>query len=147
RMGAIAPSSRVLAGIMVRGLGRGARVLELGAGTGSVTSAILDAGVHPGDLCIIEQSPDFLPLLRRRYPCSTILPADATDLGAWRGELGAPFDYVLSSLPLVLFTPAQRASVLRGACSLLEPKGRLHQFTYAGRCPIDRHLRTELGLS
>src|SRR5690606_11003825 len=103
QVGAILPSSRVLAGIMARGLGPGARVLELGAGTGSVTRAIVKAGVRPEDLCIVERSADFLPLLKKLFPGSAVLPADATDLAAWSQELGGPFDYVLSSLPLVLF--------------------------------------------
>ena len=33
---------------------------------------------------------------------------------------------------------------LKQAFGLLQPGGRLHQFTYAGRCPIDRELRSSL---
>ena len=147
QIGAVLPSSRILAGIMARGLAPGARVLELGAGTGSVTTAILDAGVRPEDLCIVERSEDFLPLLRNQFPRSRVLSADATDLGAWMDELGGPFDYVLSSLPLVLFSAEQRTAVWRGATAVLRPHGRVHQFTYAGRCPMERGLRRELALS
>jgi phosphatidylethanolamine/phosphatidyl-N-methylethanolamine N-methyltransferase len=147
KIGAIAPSSRVLAALMARGLTSGARVLELGAGTGSVTSAILAAGIHPQDLCVVEQNRDFLPLLRNRFPQVRLLQADATALEQWGHELGPPVDFVISSLPLVLFSPAQRAAAVRGALSVLAPEGQLHQFTYLGRCPIERSLRHELGLS
>jgi phosphatidylethanolamine/phosphatidyl-N-methylethanolamine N-methyltransferase len=147
QIGAIAPSSRLLAALMARGLEPGARVLELGAGTGSVTTAILTAGVRPQDLCIVEQSEDFLPLLGSLFPACRVVPADATRLDSWGAALGGPFDYVLSSLPLVLFSPVQRAAVLHGVCGLLAPAGRVHQFTYAGRCPIDRNLRHALALN
>lgn len=53
-VGAVAPSSRHLANSMVIGMGPGAKVVELGGGTGSVTQAILNSGVSPQDLLVIE---------------------------------------------------------------------------------------------
>ena len=46
----IVPSGRWLAKLMATGLEPGARVVELGAGTGTLTEAILDRGVLPEDL-------------------------------------------------------------------------------------------------
>ena len=47
-IGAVAPSGRALAKLMSTGLKPGARVIELGAGTGTVTDALLATGVRPG---------------------------------------------------------------------------------------------------
>jgi len=146
-VGAIVPSGRLLAGLMARDIVSGARVVELGAGTGSVTAALLEAGVRPEDLTIIEQSDDFADMLRERFPQSTVLQVDATALDEHCANLHGAVDYVVSSLPLMLFSAEQRAEVLRGAFRLLNAAGRFHQFTYVGPCPIDRSLREELALS
>ena len=65
-VGAVAPSSRHLANSMVIGMGPGAKVIELGGGTGSVTQAILNSGVSPQDLIVIEQNEEFVELLTER---------------------------------------------------------------------------------
>src|SRR5918912_3490011 len=57
RIGAVAPSSRFLARAMarevdVRGSGL---VVELGGGTGSITRALLDAGLAPDRLIVVER--------------------------------------------------------------------------------------------
>ena len=71
----MAPSSRRLANLMVADVGPGSRVIELGAGTGVVTQAILDAGVSPEDLIVIEQNEEFAELLKARFPEVTVVRA------------------------------------------------------------------------
>src|SRR5699024_2600263 len=67
-VGAVAPSGRELARLMTAGVAPGARVVELGAGTGTLTQAILERGVHPADLHIVEQNESFAAMLRGRFP-------------------------------------------------------------------------------
>ena len=43
-------------------------VVELGAGTGTVTRQLLDAGIAPRRLVVVEQSPVMVGLLRERFP-------------------------------------------------------------------------------
>ena len=142
-IGAFAPSGKSLAKLMAKDVGAGSRVVELGAGTGRVTAALLASGVAPGNLYLVERDPHFVKLLERRFPRCHVLAADALDLDA---ELGAnpKFDFVISGLPLLCFSPEKRYRILQQALSLLKPHGRLHQFTYAGRCPVDRDLRALL---
>lgn len=142
-MGAFAPSGKSLAKLMARDVGPSARVIELGAGTGTVTAALLENGVSPGNLYIVERDPQFVKILERRFPRCHVIAADALELD---GELGQPatFDFVISGLPLLCFSPEKRQLVMQQAFQLLKPHGRLHQFTYAGRCPIDRELRALL---
>ena len=60
-MAAISPSSRQLARQMMSELPRGARrVVELGGGTGVFTRALLDSGIAPADLLVLECVPSSL---------------------------------------------------------------------------------------
>jgi phospholipid N-methyltransferase len=143
--GAVAPSGRPLARLMANGLQLGDRVVELGAGTGTLTQAILDAGVRPADLSIVEQNAEFVRILERRFPDCPIVAADALALVETLGA-AAPFDVVVSGLPLLLFNPRQKQLLLEQIFAVLGPRGCLHQFTYGGRCPVDRGLRRRLGI-
>jgi phospholipid N-methyltransferase len=145
-VGAVAPSGRLLAKLMATDLHRGARVLELGAGTGTLTAAILGSGVAPEDLTLVERDSEFVQILRRRFAACEVLQGDATALDALIGERAGTFDFVVSGLPLLLFSPEQKRALLARARDALRPGGCLHQFTYAGRCPIGRDLRRSLGL-
>ena len=145
-VGAVAPSGRSLAKLMATGLGPGARVIELGGGTGTVTQAIIDSGVVPEDLVVVEQNALFVKLLRRRFPGTSVVEADATALTEHFGAARGSFDFAISGLPLLLFSPAQKVSLLAQVFELLGNQGLLHQFTYGGRCPIGRDLRARLGV-
>ena len=146
-IGAVAPSGRLLAKLMAKGLAAGARVIELGAGTGNLTQAILDRGVRPEDLFVVEQNARFVKILERRFPQCPIVAADATALVEHVGTEHGSFDCVVSGLPLLFFSLQQKLQVLSQAFELLGPSGVLHQFTYAGRCPVERELRTRLKLT
>jgi phospholipid N-methyltransferase len=142
-MGALAPSGKSLAKLMAKDVGSSARVIELGAGTGTVTAALLENGVAPGNLHIVERDAQFVKILERRFPRCHVIAADALDL---EGQLGqsATFDFVISGLPLLCFSPEKRLRIMQQALAMLKPHGRLHQFTYAGRCPVDKDLRALL---
>jgi phospholipid N-methyltransferase len=145
-VGAVAPSGRTLARLMVKGLHANARVMELGPGTGTVTCAILGSGVAERNLHLVERDAGFSRLLRERFPKATLLHEDATTLGTCTRELAGTFDFIVSSLPLVLFSRAQKERLLDHVLALLKPTGAFHQFTYGGRCPIRRSLREAFGL-
>jgi phospholipid N-methyltransferase len=142
----VVPSSRWLARLMATGVHEGARVVELGAGTGTLTSAILDLGVRPEDLYLIEQHADFCAVLRERFPRASVLQVDAAALTASLGELRGTVDYVISGLPILWFNRDKKAAILTEAFELLRPQGRFQQFTYLGRPPVGPKLLTELAL-
>jgi phospholipid N-methyltransferase len=142
-IGACAPSGRSLARLMATGVTPGARVLELGAGTGTVTEALLAKGVRPSDLHLVECNLALVRILERRFPRCHVIAADALALDAHFSS-ASPFDFVISGLPLLLFSIEQRVQLLEQVLGLLRPAGRLHQFTYGGRCPIDRERRRAL---
>jgi len=142
-IGAFVPSSKSLAKLMAKDVGVGARVVELGAGTGTLTAALLATGIAPANVHLVERDPQFVKILRRRFPRCHVVAADALELDAHFGA-NAGFDFVISGLPLLCFSPEKRYRALQQALYLLSPHGRLHQFTYAGRCPVDKDLRALL---
>src|ERR1700743_1073498 len=102
-MGAVMPSGRVLARTMaqyvdVRATGP---VVELGPGTGAITNALIEHGVDPKRLVLVEYNPGFCALLRDRYPQAKVVQGDAYRLkdSLWN-VLGTPPAAVVSGLPL-----------------------------------------------
>ena len=142
-MGAVAPSGRALARLIATGVTSAATVLELGAGTGSLTEALLAKGVQPSNLYLVERDPELAAVLRKRFVGCHVFAADALALNR---ELppGLTYDFVISGLPLLLFSAEQRFELLRQIVALLRPNGCYQQFTYGGRCPIDRETRRKL---
>ena len=143
-VGALVPSSRSLAKLMVRGLKPGMRVIELGAGTGMVTQAILDAGIHSRDLLVIEKNEGFAELLELCFPGVAVVNANASSLDQHTGHFSGPADAIISGLPLVLFSPEERARLLSMAMANLSSNGSFYQFSYVGRFPVGRERRRSL---
>lgn len=131
-VGAIWPSSRQLAESMaaavpVRGDGL---VVELGAGTGSVTQALLDRGISTDRLWVVERSPAFVQHLRHRFPGLTVVGGDASDLEALLPANRA-VDTIVSSLPLRSLPADVVTGILAQCRQCLPADRRLVQFTYA----------------
>lgn len=101
-VGAIAPSSRSLARRMVAGMDLAAArcVVEYGPGTGAFTREIVDR-IGPGTTFLaIEKNPDFIPVLRRRFPHLDLVEASAEALPDLLSERGLDrADYIVSGLP------------------------------------------------
>jgi phosphatidylethanolamine/phosphatidyl-N-methylethanolamine N-methyltransferase len=143
-VGAIAPSSRWLATSLAEGLasgpgsGTGPRgFLEVGAGTGPVTTA-LAAVIGPSDtLVVVEQNAAFAACLESRVATDDafrevrdhvrVLHASVTAL-----EPVPRFHAIISSLPFNNFTPAEVAGYLDLYRSLLVPGGEIRFFEYLG---------------
>ena len=106
-------------------------VLELGPGTGVITQAILDRGVHPQNLLSVEYSKGFLPNLRKTFPGVRFYHGDAFNLGTVLPDLGdKKFDAVLSGLPLLNFPVASRVQLLEDLLDRLGPGRPVVQFSY-----------------
>jgi phosphatidylethanolamine/phosphatidyl-N-methylethanolamine N-methyltransferase len=146
-VGAVAPSGKALSRLMTRALYPGARVAELGPGTGTFTRAMLDRGVDESNLVLLERCPRFVALLRSRYPRANVVETDATQVDARLSSLAGSIDFVVSGLPLVLFSNAQKLRLLAQSFDLLTEQGSFFQFTYGGRCPISQRTLRDQGLS
>lgn len=146
RVASVVPSGKKLARLMTAEIRPGARVIELGVGTGTFTQALLERGVDPARLHLVEQNSDFVKILRARFPQSEVLQIDATALSGHLSRLAGQVDYIVSGLPVVLLKRRTKRRMLRDAFELLRADGRFYQFTYFGRPPVGGGLLKELGL-
>lgn len=147
----VTPSGRQLARLMVAQLPPGCtRVVEVGAGTGVFTRALLDAGIAPSQLLVVEINPQLADFLRERFPGVAVACADARHLDALAEEhgmlQGGKPDAVLSGLGMLSMSSALRCEILRAAFAALGDDGRFIQFTYGPFSPVRRQERETLGL-
>ncbi len=149
RLGAVLPSGRALARAMAAGIDAGApgAVVELGGGTGSITGAILRAGVAPHDLIVVEREAKLCATISARYPGVRVLCADARDLKGLLARAGVTrVKAVVSGLPLLAMEPGHRRRILRAVFSVLGEAGEFLQFTYGPAQPVSQATRDRLGI-
>ena len=135
RTGSVAPSSPQLGAAMARWLPRDSEsyVLELGPGTGAVTDALLKHGLREDRLIAIEHNPTLAKRLQKKYPQAHIIAGDAWEMDTLLARLPQPIPAVgavMSSLPLLNFPEAQAAVLAKKIRAVLEPRGRLVQYSY-----------------
>ena len=149
RLGAIVPSSPALAAALAAEIDTRApgAVIELGPGTGRVTEALLAAGVTPEALVAIEREASFCALLEARFPEVRVVRGDARALEPLLKQAGVgQVKAVVSSLPLLNISSADRRRVLTQALAVLAPDGVLVQYTYGPGAPVPSELRAQVGL-
>jgi len=142
-IGAVTPSSKMLARAMARYVDPQSEgpVVELGPGTGPVTAALVEAGVDPSRLVLVEFNPAFCRILRTRYPSATLVQGDAYSMRRLLETLLLqPAAAVVSGLPLVTKPMRMRLRLIRDAFDLMLPGAPFVQFTYSVASPLPRRL-------
>ena len=152
RMGSVVPSGRPLAEALARQIdGRTeGTVVELGAGTGIVTEALIDSGVRPERLLVMEYDNRMAEHLRRRLRGIRVVEGDASRLGEIAREASiARVAAVVSSLPFLFMNARQQCAILRSAFRLMANEGPFVQFTYGPFPPVSEPIvrRLKLGVS
>lgn len=138
RMGSVVPSSAALCTRLVKHgwPEAGTAVLELGAGTGVISRAFLEAGLPPERLVVVEVDANLARHLRDTLPGVTVIEGDArmlTDLlpARFRGKIGS----VVCGIPLVLLAIAEQRRFI-DAIGLVAPgRGFLH-YSYCATSPL-----------
>ena len=141
--GAVTPSGKILARTMARYVDphSDGPVVELGPGTGPVTEALVEAGVAPSRLVLVEFNPTFCRILRARYPEATLVQGDAYSLRRLLEKLLLqPAAAVVSGLPLVTKPIKMRLRLIRDAFDLMLPGAPFVQFTYSVASPLPQRL-------
>ncbi len=126
------PSSRYLARATCSGIDYDtARVIvELGAGTGPITSELLSRIRPSTKLVIVELDPDFCKRLRQKFPGADIVEGDAAHLDRLLADRGiTSVDHVISGLPLPSFPAPLRDAIAASAGRSLAPGGTFRQLT------------------
>lgn len=138
RIAAASPSGARLADMVAHcvDLARPGPVLELGAGTGSLTRGLVRAGCPPERIIALEREPRLVAVLRREFSTMTVIEGDATRIGEYLAGRVDRLCAVISSLPIKWFSPQEQHAVVRPCLDRLGPGGRFVQMTNAFSSPL-----------
>jgi phosphatidylethanolamine/phosphatidyl-N-methylethanolamine N-methyltransferase len=139
KVGAVLPSSPFLARLVARQVRRQPEefVVELGAGTGSVTKELLRAGIPADKLLVIEIDPKLVAFLRREVPEARTIQGDATRLSELLpreavGRVGT----VISGIPMVTVPLEIQQRMVDAWFAVLARGGYMLQYTYSLVSPL-----------
>ena len=138
QMGSIVPSSAALCQRIVRQTRRTGDelILELGAGTGVISQALLAGGIPAERLTVVEIVPDMAEHLRRVLPGVTVIEGDARALpdlipAHWHGRIGT----VVCGIPLVLLPKVEQRRFIDAIEAVAPGRGFLH-YSYCATSPL-----------
>lgn len=133
KIGSVTPSSSHLTRTMVKTLNwdKVDSFVELGAGTGVLTSLLQERKRSDTKGLVIEQDRFMRRQLNERYP-DLIFRSYAEELPNYLEEMGIEqVDCIFSGLPFANFTPEHRNKILHGVVKSLKPGGQFIAFQYS----------------
>lgn len=132
RVGAAWPSSKHLAnGIASIVPEHKGIVVELGAGTGVITKALLKKGISPNKLFVVERSPAMSEHIRKHFPKLRVLQGDAQQLSRLLGPKNQSVKTIVSGLPLRSLPNKVVKEIGKQLEKVLVKNGCFIQFTYS----------------
>jgi phosphatidylethanolamine/phosphatidyl-N-methylethanolamine N-methyltransferase len=138
QMGSIVPSSAALCRRIVAQThyAEDEAVLELGAGTGVISKALLEGGLPAERLFVVEIVRDMANHLRAQLPGANVIEGDARRLPAlippeWHGKIGT----VVVGIPLVLL-PVDEQRRFIDAIEAVAPKRGFILYSYCVTSPL-----------
>ncbi len=147
KTGAVFPSSKNLASSVsgfVNVPGPDEYILEIGAGTGRLTSALLERGVPAAQLIILEMQPSLAKFLKKNFHSVTILEGNAVDLIKLLPQRAiGNIQTVVSGIPMVNLRFQDQQQIITAIKNVIKSDGTLLQFTYRPGSPLPSY---KLGL-
>lgn len=144
-VGAVCPSSRWLASAMADAAQGAELLIELGAGTGSITQALV--AQHPDvPLVAVELQRGLARLLQQRFAHIDVRRASAHEVLASVSEQAPAQTVLVSSLPFQSLPAPWRDRTIEAITAFLRAKAgrRLVQYTYGLKTPFTLHADSEL---
>ena len=138
QMGSVIPSSPALCGHIARLVTRAENevVVELGAGTGVISRALLAAGVPPERLVVVEIVRDMAEHLRGVLPGVKVIEGDAFELAkALPERIHGKVGTAICGIPLVMLPLAEQRRFVDAVDSVAPGKGFL-LYTYCITSPL-----------
>lgn len=133
-IGAVMPSGKNLCKAMVRNVGvdKDAIYVEVGVGTGVVTTELIAAGIPQENLYLFETEEGFIAELEEKFPKANIIFGDAQFLQKHLCKYGVgKVSKIISSLPFKSLPKPVAANILEQFDMILKKDGKIVQFTYA----------------
>ena len=138
QMGSVIPSSPALCRRIaaLAACGPDEVVVELGAGTGVISRALLDAGLPPERLVVVEIVRDMADHLRSALPGVNVIQGDAFELAkALPARLHGKVGTAICGIPLVMLPLAQQRRFVAAVEGVAPGKGFL-LYTYCITSPL-----------
>jgi len=126
-IGSIAPSSKQLARLMTRNIPPNASVLELGAGSGSITACILKNLTKPALLTSVEADTELFGICQKKFPGINLLNQDIQE--TLNQEIS--FDFIISGIPFAAMDQNNRRQIFHLIRERLVPGGSFIMFQYS----------------
>lgn len=140
RLGTLAPISHRLADLAASCVlsPNTIKMVEIGAGPGRLTRALLTAGVRPEALKAIELDKELCEFGKKAVPDVDFILGDAQNLAdllpkEWVGDV----DVVFSTIPFMYLPEEIRRNITEAAFSVLKPGGDFLHLTYNYWSPLD----------
>jgi phosphatidylethanolamine/phosphatidyl-N-methylethanolamine N-methyltransferase len=113
-------------------------VLELGAGTGAVTQALIEAGCPEDQIIVVERDAELCATLERRFRGLRVLHGNALEVGEILARVRESRPSARAQrLPMRTVAPEAAARCYSGAFQLMPSGGTIIQYTYGFRSPAD----------
>ncbi len=140
RLGAIAPSSKSLGRLISRNVAvlEDRFIVELGAGTGTITRRLLEAGVPKDRLFVVELDPELCAFLKRAHPDLNIIQGDASKLAEiLPSEVLGKVSTIVSGMPVSTMPFELQRKIIQACFDVLEPStGEFIQYSYHLHSPL-----------
>ncbi len=134
-VGALFPSSKRLANALAQQIScnNSGLIIELGAGTGAITEALLRQKSFLHELIVIERSPKLAKHLIHRFPNVSVIQGDAGYLHQLLDKyaLTTPIQAIVSSLPLRSLSPPTVKKIGKEIEQVLKKGSLFIQYTYS----------------
>lgn len=140
QLGAVAPSSRHLGALLAKHVtvDDDSPIVELGGGSGSLTRALIKAGVAPARIYVIELDIELANYLKNAMPHVNVIQGNATDLAdILPTHIIGKVQHVVSGLPMINIPQKVRGQILESCFQIMAPGGVYLQYTYSPRSSID----------
>lgn len=147
-IGSVTPSGRALANKMASFVNpeEPGNIIELGGGTGSLTQALIKR-VGPKRIIVLERNPALTDILKKKFPTTAILNADAQHLQQIVTDKQLQqINAVVSGLPLLSLPQEIRDTILTATFKVLPLNGTFIQFSYSPFPSIPKVFRQKHGL-
>lgn len=138
-LGAVVPSSLALANFICRHVevSPDSYIVEIGAGTGRFTRALLRYGIPPSQLYVVELDPELCGYLRQNFPQVTVIEGDASRLVEFLPpSIIGNISTVISGIPLINLSESVQAGIADACFAVLREGGQMLQFTYGPVSPL-----------
>ena len=140
KTGAFFPSSKNLATAIASFVNIPAEdeyIVELGAGTGRLTSAILARGIPESQLIILEMQQSLVKFLKKNFPKINVIEGNAADLAnLLPPQIIGKVTTVVSGIPMVNLRFQDQQDIVKSCKNIMKLDGALLQFTYRPGSPL-----------